>query len=183
MVGARVLGYWGAGVLCFTAGCGYLPGRQEMRHASDVLGTVDGVMMVTVGCGGSLLASDGLCVDVAMKDGARLRFERVGFNAFGSTAANVVVAKAGRLVPRFASCTTVSPPNFHRGSPLGHHFQPTLIDVKWAVIRYREVLEEVQFWPQCPQSWEVQDARGDNFRYCARREDATEEPPRPTGCR
>ena len=153
-----------------------------MARASEVIGTVDGVVMVNVGCGGSLLASDQLCADVVMKDGARLRFEYVGFNSFGSTASNVFVAKAGRLVPRVASCASVSAPNFHRGSPLGHHFRPTLIDVKDAVFRHREVLEEVQFWPQCPQSWEVQDKRGQNVRYCARREEATEEPPKPTGC-
>jgi len=153
-----------------------------MERATEVLGALNGVVMVNVGCGGSLLASDELCADVVMKDGARLRFEHVGFKSFGSTAVNVVVAMAGGLVPRIASCTGVSTPNFHRAGPLGHHFQPTLIDVKDAVFRHREILEEVQFWPQCPQTWEVQDKRGRHFRYCARREDAAEEPPKPTGC-
>jgi hypothetical protein len=180
--GSQVRGCLGAGVLCLTTACGYLPGRQEMERASLTLGNVDGVVMVNVGCGGSLLAADELCADVVMKDGATLRFENVGFNSFGSTAVNVFVAKAGSLVPRIASCRGVSTPNFHRGSALGHHFRPTLIDVKDAVFRHREVLEEVQFWPQCPQSWEVQDKRGENFRYCARRVEATEEPPRPTAC-
>ena len=95
---------------------------------------------------------------------------------------NVFVGKAGGFVPRIASCARVGPPNFHRASPLGHHFHPTLIDIKDAVFRYRDVMEEVEFWPQCPQSWEVQDKHGENFRYCARRDGATEEPPRPAGC-
>lgn len=171
------------GLIAVTMGCAYLPGRQEMERASQAIGTVDGVVMVNVGCGGSLLASDEWCADVVMKDGYRLRFEHVGFNSFGATAVNVVVGKASGLVPRVASCHGISPPNFHRSSPLGHHFHPTLIDVKDAVHRYREVLEEVEFWPQCPLYWEVQDKRGENFRYCTRRDGATEEPPKPTGCR
>jgi len=102
-----------------------------------------------------MLAGDRLCADVVTKDGATLRFEHVGFNSFGSAAANVFVVEAGGLVPRVASCEGVGAPNFHRSSPLGHHFHPTLVDVKDAVFRYREVLEEVEFWPQCPQYWEV----------------------------
>lgn len=172
----------GAGVLCLSVSCSYLPGQREMDRTQQVLGTIDAVSEVHFACPGTLLASDRLCTDVVMKDGARLRFDRVGFNAFGSTAVNVFVAKAGGLVPRIASCDGVSTPNFHRASALGHHFQPPLIDVKDAVFRYREVLEEVQFWPQCPQYWEVQDRRGENFRYCARREVAVEEPPRPAKC-
>jgi hypothetical protein len=100
------------------------------------------------------------------KDGATLLFDRVGFNSFGSTAVNVFVSEAGGLVPRVAGCDGVGPPNFHRDSALGHHFHPPLIDLKDAKFRYREVLEEVEFWPQCPQYWEAQDKRGQNFRYC-----------------
>lgn len=182
MVATMVRCCVGAGVLGLTVACSYLPGAQEKKRVEEVLATVDKVLMVDVGCGGSLLASDELCADVVMKDGYRLRFERVGFNSLGSTAVNVVVGKASGLVPRIASCSGVGPPNFHRGSPLGHHFKPTLIDVKDAVFRYREVLEEVEFWPQCPQYWEVQDKRGENFRYCTRRDGGSEEPPRPATC-
>jgi hypothetical protein len=173
----------GAGVLCLVAGCSYMPGQREMARAEEVLGSVDTVSEVHFTCGGSLLADDSLCADVVMKDASRLRFERVGFNSFGSTAVNVVVSKAGGLVPRIASCGGVGSPNFHRASPLGHHFKPTLIDIKDAVFRYREVLEEVEFWPQCPQYWEVGDRLGARYRYCARREGATDEPPRPGECR
>jgi hypothetical protein len=163
-------------------GCSYLPGQREMERTEEVLGTVDSVAEVHFACGPGLLASDALCTDVTMHDGAHLRFEHVGFNSFGSTAVNVFVAEAGGLAPRIASCHGISSPNFHRTSPLGHHFHPTLIDMKDAVFRYREVLEEVQFWPQCPQYWEVQDRRGTNYTYCARKKGATEEPPRPPNC-
>lgn len=159
-----------------------MPGQREVEHTQEVLATVDSVAEVHFACPGTLLASDSLCTDVVMKDGAHLRFEHVGFNSFGSTAVNVFVGQAGGLVPRIASCGGVSTPNFHRTSPLGHHFHPTLIDMKDAAFRYREVLEEVEFWPQCPQYWEVQDRRGDHFRYCARRAGASEEPPRPDHC-
>ena len=169
-------------VLCsllFVIGCSYLPAEREKSRALEILATVDSVSEVHFSCGGRVLANDGLCAEVVTKDGATLRFDHVGFNSFGSTAANVYVVEAAGLVPRVASCEGVGAPNFHRGSPLGHHFHPTLIDVKDAVFRYREVLEEVEFWPQCPQYWEVQDSRGKNYRYCARRKGATEEPPKP----
>ena len=166
--------------LFFVIGCSYLPAQQEKHRAQLFLETIDSVSEVHLSCGGGVLASDSLCAEVLTKDGARLRFDRVGFNSFGSTASNVVVSEAGGLVPLVASCDGVGPPNFHRDSPLGHHFHPTLIDVKDAVFRYREVLEAVEFWPQCPQFYEVQDKRGQNFRYCARRKAATDEPPRPT---
>lgn len=154
-----------------------------MERAEQALRTIDTVKEVHFTCGGSLLASDGLCTDVVMKDGSRLRFERVGFNAFGSNAANVFVAAADDLVPRVATCAGISPPNFQRDSPLGHHFHPTLIDVKDAAFRYREVLEAVQFWPQCPQYFEVQDRQGANYRYCSRSRAASDEPSRPQNCR
>ena len=154
-----------------------------MDRTEEVLKTIDTVKEIHFTCGRQFLASDSLCTDVMMKDGSQLRFERVGFNAIGSTAVNVFVAKAGHLVPRVASCDGVGSPNFHRDSALGHRFHPTLIDVKDAAFRYREVYEEVEFWPQCPQYWEVQDKRGANYRYCSRREDASDEPPRPGGCK
>ena len=169
-------------LIALMPGCAYLPGQREMERTQEVLRLIDSVAEVHFTCGGQFLASDSLCTDVAMKDGSRLRFERVGFNSFGSTAVNVFVAKAGGLVPRVASCVGVGAPNFHRDSALGHRFHPTLIDVKDAAFRYRDVYEEVEFWPQCPQFWEVQDKRGVNYRYCARRDGATEEPPRPVRC-
>jgi hypothetical protein len=153
-----------------------------MDRANDILKSIETVKEVHFTCGGSLLANDGLCTDVVMRDGARVRFERVGFNAFGGTAINVFVAAANALVPRVATCAGIGPPNFHRNTPLGHHFHPTLIDVKDAASRYRDVVEEVEFWPQCPQFWEVQDRQGANYRYCARLQASADEPPRPQNC-
>jgi hypothetical protein len=164
------------------SGCSYLPAQQERARAKSILGDVKDVVLVTVECGSTVFAGDALCAEVMMKDGAKIHFSRLGSHAFGSAAVNIFVDEAGGLVPRVASCAGVSSPNFHRESPLGHHFHPTLIDVKEAVSRYREVMEEVQWWPQCPQYWEVQDKRGVNYRYCARKKDAAEEPPRPSNC-
>lgn len=182
--GARgAVGAIGAVVLCAScAGCAALPAAQERSRVTEVLQSGPDVTMVNVQCGSSVLAGDAFCADVVMKDGARFRFEHVGFNSFGSTAVNVVVAKAGSLEPRVASCSTVGPANFHRTEPLGRHFNPTLIDLKEALTRYREVLEEVEFWPQCPQFYDVQSRQGQNYRYCARREGDAAEPPRPERC-
>jgi hypothetical protein len=156
-----------------------MPAQREAERAREVFRTVDSVVDIKLECGGSILANDSWCAELTMKDGARLTFERIGFNAFGSAAVNVFVADAAGLAPRMASCEGVATPNFHRESALGHRFQPTLIDAKDAVFRYKEVLEEVQFWPQCPQFWETQDRYGFNYRFCARKKGATEEPPRP----
>lgn len=182
VIGARgAIGAMGAMGLVLGA-CSCTPAGRERAHAIETLSGIADVAQVSVGCEGRLLAADAWCADVVLKEGATLRFEKIGYNAFGPNAVNVVVAEAGGLVPRIASCTGVTAPNFHREAALGHHFSPTLIDVKEAVSRAREVLEEVQFWPQCPQSWEVQDRRGVNYRYCARRRDQHDEPPRPAGC-
>ena len=162
--------------------CAYTPAGRERAHADETLRGMPEVQQVSVGCEGVLLASNALCADVVTSEKKAIRFERVGFKSFGANATNVVVAEADGWVPRIATCDGVGPPNFHREAPLGHHFQPTLIDIKDAVTRSSEVLEEVQFWPQCPQSWEVQDKFGVNYRYCAHRRDAPADPPRPAGC-
>lgn len=168
--------------LAFTAACSYTPAGRERAHVHDTLQAMPEVTQVSVGCEGAIFAGDSLCADIVVKDGKTIRFERAGFRSIGSNAVNVVVAEAGGLVPLVASCDGIAPPNFHREAPLGHHFQPTLIDVKDAVTRSGDVLEEVQYWPRCPMSWEVQDRRGVNFRYCARKKDETSEPPRPDVC-
>jgi len=163
--------------------CSYIPANREVITAHDTLAALEGVKAVSVFCNeNTFFASNELCADVAMTDGATLRFERIGPHSFGATAVNVVVGEAGGLVPRMASCNRVGSPNFWRGAALGHHFQPTLIDVKEAVIRYRDILEEVQYWPRCPMYWEVQDGGGANYSYCARRGDSEDEPPAPANC-
>ena len=170
-------------VLVISAGC-ELPSSREAEFASDEIGKGADIKASRVEKTESfaLLASDTLIATVELRDGELLRFVRVGFKSFGPNAVNVVISEADGLVPRIASCNGVGFPNFHRSAPLGHHFQPSLIDVNDAVRRSGEVLEEIQFWPECPQSWEVQDKQGINYRYCVRRQDATEEPPRPSGC-
>lgn len=163
--------------------CSYIPANREVTTAHDTLSALDGVKAVSIFCNeNTFFASNELCADVTLTDGATLRFERIGPSAFGSTAVNVVVGDAGGLVPRIASCNRVGSPNFWRGAALGHHFQPTLIDVKEAVIRHNEILEEVQYWPRCPMYWELQDGGGANYRYCAHRRDEPADPPRPDGC-
>jgi hypothetical protein len=171
------------GALLLVGACSYIPANREVTTAYDTLKGLDGVKDVSIFCNENLFfASNELCADVAMQDGAILRFERIGPSAFGAAAVNVVVGEAGGLVPRMASCSRVGSPNFWRGAALGHHFQPTLVDLKEAVIRYRDILEEVQYWPRCPMYWEVQDGGGANYRYCAHRRDEPADPPRPDNC-
>ena len=170
-------------VLVITVGC-ELPSNSEVEFASSEIGKGADLKASRIEKTNSfaLLASDTLIATVELRDGELIRFARVGFKSFGPNAINVVISEADGLVPRIASCNGLGFPNFHRGAPLGHHFQPSLIDVNDAVRRSGEVLEEIQFWPECPQSWEVQDKRGLNYRYCVRRKDSTEEPPRPSDC-
>ena len=164
------------------AGCD-LPANREVEFAGDEISKAAELKSSRVNREGfAVLANDALTATIELPEGKVIRFARVGYRAFGANAVNVVVAEADGLVPRIASCTAVGPPNFQSEAPLGHHFQPTLLDLKDAVRRANEILEEVQFWPHCPQSWEVQDKFGANYRYCAHRVDAPAEPPRPTGC-
>ncbi len=128
--------------LC-TLACSYTPAGRERAHVYEMLRAIPEVTQTSVGCEGAIFASDSLCADVITKEGA-LRFERVGAKSFGSSAVNVVVAEASGLVPRVASCTDVGPANFHHEAALGHHFSPTLIDIKDAVTRSGDVLEEIQ---------------------------------------
>ena len=79
--------------------------------------------------GRGILASDSHVATLTLESGRVIRFERVGYKSFGPNAVNIVVGEAGGLVPRVATCSGVSAPNFHRDAPLGHHFGPTLIDV------------------------------------------------------
>ena len=178
-------GAWGAvGALVLIGAACDLPSNREREFVGTQIRKVAGVQSSRVepGDGFRLLASDTLTTAVEFPDGKSIHFARVGYNAFGPNAVNVVVSEADGLVPRIASCNGVAFPNFHREAALGHHFQPTLIDIKDALERANDVLEEVQFWPQCPQSWEVQDKFGVNYRYCAHRRDAPADPPRPAGC-
>lgn len=138
--------------------------------------------MADVQCAGAVFASNSLCATVVFRDGNHIRFERIGANAFGASALNVVVGQVNALVPRLATCDGVAAPNLHRSAALGHHFRPPLADLKEAVRRHREIAKEIQYWPECPQFWEVQDVFGERYRYCARKQQANDDPPRPADC-
>lgn len=175
------------GALCvwclFATACAYTPAAQERARVEDVLRSLPNVVHATVACDSGVFASDTLCATLTFNDDLSIHFENVGTRSFGAKAGAVVVTQASGLVPRVASCGGVGPPNFHRDAPLGHHFHPPLVDLTDAVTRYQEVLEEIEFWPQCPQYFELQDHRGANYRYCAHRADAAGDPPRPDNCR
>ena len=115
-------------------------------------------------------------------EGKKVRFEGASSASFGPKSTRILVVEADGLEPRVASCSGVSTANFHRDAPLGHHFQPELIDLKDALGRTKEIVEEVSYWPRCPMTWEVQDAGGANYRYCARKKGEATDPPRPSGC-
>lgn len=172
------------GALCLALGaCTYTPAAQERARIQDTLRSLPDVVNVSITCDRRVFGSDTLCVAVTFTDKQTIDFDRVGSKSFGVRAAAVVVTKASQLMPRVASCEGIGPPNFHRDGPFGHHFHPPLVDLTDAVTRYRQVLEEVQFWPQCPQYYELQDRRGANHRYCARRADSADEPAVPANCR
>src|SRR5687768_15431975 len=78
-------------VLVLSTGCGYLPAGRERARVYEMLRAISEVTQVSVGCEGAIFASDSLCADVITKEGAELRFERVGAKSFGSSAVNVVV--------------------------------------------------------------------------------------------
>lgn len=121
-------------------------------------------------------------IQMVTEDGKTLRFEGTSSGSFGPRATRIIVGEADGLEPRVASCSGVSAANFHRDAPLGHHFQPGLFDLKEAYTRTKEIVEEVSYWPRCPMAWDVQDKRGANYRYCARKKGETTNPPRPAGC-
>jgi hypothetical protein len=171
------------GALCLSLGaCSYTPAAQQRENVEETLRALPNVANVMVACDGRMFASDSLCAALTFAGNKTIHFDRIGARSFGASATAVVVTKAAGLVPRVASCDGIGPPNFHRDAPFGHHFHPPLIDLRDAVLRHRELLKEVEFWPQCPQYYELQDRRGASYRYCARRGDAADEPAMPAGC-
>lgn len=167
------------GSLALIAGCAYTPAETEKSRAEGLLRSSPDVLMADVQCGARVFASNDVCASLVFVDGSRMRFERVGASSFGASALTIVVSQVNGLVPRLASCEGIGSPNLHRSGPLGHHFRPPMADLKEAVARHREITREIQYWPECPQYWEVQDVFGKRYRYCARKAAATEEPPRP----
>ncbi|HJU43400.1 MAG TPA: hypothetical protein VJ691_11320 [Vicinamibacterales bacterium] len=151
--------------LILVAACSPAPAEREIAPAA---------------AGGTFRIPD--VYELVTEEGKSLRFERTTSGSFGPKATNIIVGEADGLEPRVASCTGVTPANFHRDAPLGHHFQPELIDLKEALTRTKEIVEEISYWPRCPMWWEVQDARGANYRYCARKKGEAVEPRPPDNC-
>jgi hypothetical protein len=181
VVRAGVPGCIGAGCLALSA-CAYTPAAQQRARIEETLRSLPNVVNVVVACEARVFVGDELCAALTFSAGRTIHFARVGTRSFGSKAAAVVVTDASGLVPRVASCSGIGPPNFHRDAPFGHHFQPPLVDMTDAVTRYRQILKEVDGWPQCPQYFELQDHRGVDYRYCARSPSSTSEPSRPNSC-
>ena len=113
------LGASGACCVIGLVGCWYVPAAQEKARTEEALRSVPEVMMVVVQCGGTVLSSNALCATVVFKDGNNIRFERVGANAFGASALNIVVSQVNNLIPRVATCDGVGAPNLHRSGALG----------------------------------------------------------------
>ena len=156
----------------FGAAC-ELPATREQREAQQQLEAVPGVSRVNVACNDNFSAASDLCAEVALSDGTLLRFAGLGHRSFGSTASTVLVAEAGGRSPRVVSCSDQGQPrvadaaDFHRSGAFGHHLKPTILDVPDAVRRRKEIIVQLQFWPECPQFWEVDSRDGAHHRYCA----------------
>ena len=160
--------------------CALAPAAREQDYADGLLRAQPGVVNATVGCLTGFLAGSDLCAAVSMSDGTLLRFAGVGYRSFGNVATTILVTEAGGLVPRVISCGragVTSAAEFHRNGLFGHHFSPGLLDIADALRRHRDVIEELEFWPRCPQFWDVQDTQGVNHRYCAQMAAAPFEPP------
>jgi hypothetical protein len=148
-----------------------LPGcDREPRFVRDSLAALPGVGNVdAVLCDDSgQFPNTGVCATVAMTDGAVLRFAGLGFRSFGPVPSRVRLVEVSGRVPLIVSCqarATVA--DVDRSGLFGHHFTPGLDGVRDAIHRYQEVAEELEFWPQCPQFWELQEEGGPRYRYCA----------------
>jgi len=159
---------------------------REQRFVRDSLAALPGVGSVdALSCGEhGPFPGEGVCATVAMTDDAVLRFAGLGFGSFGPVPSSVRVIEAGGRVPLIVSCdarTAVA--DVDRSGLFGHHFTPALDGISDAIQRYRDVVEELEFWPQCPQFWELASEQRTTYRYCAHAPNKpAEAPPRPSGC-
>jgi len=156
-------------------------GREE-RFVSGQLAALPGVAHVeTVACDFTWhVPSTGICATVTMNSGAVLRFAGLKLDSFGPVPTRVRVIEAGGRVPVIVSCTAqAAVADVDRSGLFGHHFTPAMDGIAEAIRRHRDVIEELEFWPQCPQFWELQEEQGPRYRYCAHAARATVEPPPP----
>ncbi len=169
----------GAGlVLGLATGC-TTAGAREREFVRQNLAIVP--LVESVGTSGNdavLFAGGDVSATVAMGEGTVLRFGGLGYESFGRVPSLIRVQAAGRRSPLVVSCeSSMEFAEIDRTGLFGHHFSPGLDNVSMAIRRRREVIEEFEFWPQCPQFWEVQQASGPRYRYCAHAAGATAEPP------
>lgn len=167
------------------AGC-TTAGAREREFVRQNLAVVPLVESVSTSCNDvRLFAGGDVCATVAVKGGAVFRFRRLGYDSFGRVPSRVRVEAAGGRSPLVVSCDSQSGfADFDRDGLFGHHFSPGLDGVAMAIGRGREVIEELEFWPQCPQFWELREREGQGalVRYCAHAANgAAEAPPRPCG--
>ncbi len=159
-----------------------LAGPREEASVRERLAALEGVASVEVSCGSGWLSPKGdVCVTVVTDAGKQLRFGDVGYDSFGTAPSRVRLVAAGGQSPLVVSCDSQSGfADIDRSGLFGHHFSPAIEAVPEAVRRAAEVVEELEFWPQCPQFWEVGGRQGTTYRYCAHPAGvAGEPPPRP----
>ncbi|OFW37384.1 MAG: hypothetical protein A3J29_10715 [Acidobacteria bacterium RIFCSPLOWO2_12_FULL_67_14b] len=163
------------------------PGVREQEFVRAQLGAMPGVDQVRVSCNDRFWsAGSDVCASVSMRDGTALTFLAVGYQSFGPSPSRVRVAEAGGRTPRVVPCEPGAAgagasafADIDRGGLLGHHFSPPISGVADALRRHQEVIEELEFWPQCPQFWELQDKQGITYRYCAHAARAPADSPLP----
>jgi hypothetical protein len=165
---------------CLGAACTSAGAREE-AFVREQIAALPGVETVQVACGSGWLSARGdVCVSVKLSEGVVLGFAGVGYDSFGAAPSGVRVTLAGGRSPLVVSCASRSAAAaIDRAGLFGHHFTPAIEAVPEAIKRRREVIEELEFWPQCPQFWEVADGEGTAYRYCAHATPATAEPPPP----
>lgn len=166
---------------CLASGC-TLAGAREAEFVRANVATISGVKSVEAACGsGWLGARTDVCVTVAMTTGKELRFVDVGYRSFDAAPSRVRLTAAGGRSPLVVSCESqVNFADLDRSGLFGHHFSPAIEAVPEAILRSEDVVEELEFWPQCPQFWELASEQGTTYRYCAHASaKAAEPPPRP----
>ena len=169
--------------VCLSAACA-LAGSREQEFVREHMAALPGVEVVHVSCATALVFADAqVCATVLMSEGSMLRFHGLGYRSFGPVPSRVRLAAAGGRAPLVVSCESQAAfADLERGALFGHHFSPPIDGVADALRLRREVIEELEFWPQCPQFWELAGEQGTTFRYCAHAAGAVAEPPpRPCG--
>ena len=168
-----------AGLACGLAAACTTAGAREREFVRQNLAIIPLVESVRASCNDAVLFAGGeVCATVAMGEGTILQFGGLGYDSFGRVPSRIRLEAAGGRTPLIVSCASrMDFADVGRDGLFGHHFSPRLDDVAMAIRRRREVIEELEFWPQCPQFWEIQQTAGPRYRYCAHAAGTTPEPP------